>query len=283
MNTEDLLKDIHAASRSSVEIELKSHYLLGETNEFDEFNPELVSEEFSSDFELFKYACCKYVGFRTTEDEQKANEVWAKLSAKQEVNSMLEYSADLFLAGDTKQAFKYLLDASRKGNLTAIFRMALCYHEGIYVKKDEKRGAQLIKLLAQKKYPDAVFYLSTMYAVGAGGVSFDEKKSEELLKESVELESKFGQAEYGFKLFITSEDNEERKKGFSYIRESADAGDPRAMLMLAILYAKEDDDAVEADEDLSKRFLIRACDLGYTPAQKLASEILKKSSDNNNN
>ena len=64
MNTEDLLKDIHAASRSSVEIELKSHYLLGETNEFDEFNPELVSEEFSSDFELFKYSLHKPSHFR---------------------------------------------------------------------------------------------------------------------------------------------------------------------------------------------------------------------------
>lgn len=281
MNTEDLIKDIHAASKSGVEVELKSHYLLGETDEFDEFNPELVSENFSNDFELFKYACCKYVGFRTSEDEDKANEVWAKLSLKQEPNSMLEYSADLFLKGDAKKGFANLLSASRKGNLTAIFRMALCYLEGIYVKKDEERGVQLIKLLAQKKYPDAVFFLSTMYAIGTGGVPFDEEKSEKLLLESVKLESKFGQAEYGFRLFITSDNIEERKKGISYIRESADAGDPRAMLMLAIIYAKEEDGVVEMDEDLSKRFLIRACDLGYSPAQKLAEEILKKSNSGN--
>lgn len=276
MNTEDLIKEIHSASRSSVEVELKSHYLLGETNEFDEFNPELVSENFSSDFELFKYACCKYVGFRTGEDEDKASEVWAKLSEKQEPNSMLEYSAELFSKGDPKKAFANLLASSRKGNLTAIFRMALCYLEGIYVKKDDERGIQLIKLLAQKKYPDAVFYLSTMYSIGIGDIPYDEEKSEQLLKEAVKLESKFGQAEYGFRLFIASDNVEERKKGFNYIRESADAGDPRAMLMLAILYAKNEPGVVEMDEDLSKRFLIRACDLGYAPAIKLASEMLKK-------
>ena len=279
MNTEDLIKDIQSASKSSVEVELKSHYLLGETNEFDEFNPELVSENFSSDFEMFKYACCKYVGFRTTEDEEKASEVWASLSKKQEPNSMLEYSADLFGKGDVKNAFANLLASSRKGNLTAIFRMALCYMEGIYVKKDEDRGIQLIKLLAQKKYPDAVFYLSTMYSIGVGDIPFDEEKSEKLLKESVKLESKFGQAEYGFRLFITSDDVEKKKEGFSYIRESADAGDPRAMLMLAIIYAKDEEGVVEVDEDLSKRFLIRACDLGYAPALKLADEILKKSNN----
>ena len=279
MNTEDLMKDIHNASRSSVEVELKSHYLLGETNEFDEFNPELVSESFSSDFEMFKYACCKYVGFRTTEDEEKASDVWEKLSAKQEPNSMLEYSADLFNKGDIKNAFSNLLASSRKGNLTAIFRMALCYLEGIYVKKDEERGIQLIKLLAQKKYPDAIFYLSTMYSIGVGDIPFDEEKSEQLLKEAVDLESKFAQTEYGFRLFITSEEATERKKGFGYIRESADAGDPRAMLMLSIIYAKGEEDVVEVDEDLSKRFLIRACDLGYAPALKLADEILKKANN----
>ena len=75
----------------------------------------------------------------------------------------------------------------------------------------------------------------------------------------------------------------EKKKGFDYVKESADAGDPRGMLMMSIIYAKDEEGVVQASEELSKKFLIKACDLGYTPAEKLAQEIIKQSSDNGNN
>jgi len=43
MEIEEVVKNVESAAKSSVEIELKSHYLLGDTNEFDDFLPDLVS------------------------------------------------------------------------------------------------------------------------------------------------------------------------------------------------------------------------------------------------
>ena len=281
MVASDLLKEIQQASISSIEIELKSYYLLGDTTEFDDFNPELVSLPLASPFEKYKYACCKYVGYKTRENEKEAKDMWEALSSEGEVNSMLEHSATLFAKKENEQAFKCLLGASKKGSITAIFRIALCYLNGLYVKKDEAKGLQLMKLLADKKYPDAVYFLSIMYAVGEGGLPFDEKKSEELLLQAVKLESKFALTEYGFRMFVTSNDVSEKEKAFKMIRDSADIGDPRAMTMLAVIYAKGEEGVVDESAEQSRVYLSLAHDLGYTPAINMVKVLMNNDADNN--
>ena len=279
MNTEDLIKEIQDASKASVEIELKSHYLLGETDEFDNFQPDLISLSLCNDFDAFKVACCKYVGYKTVDNEKEAYEIWEKLAVKGEPNSMLEHSSKLFKDKKIKEGFTFLLNASRKGNLTAIFRVGLCYLHGIYVKQDEAKATQLISLLAQKKYPDALYFMSILYSIGTDSIEYNEEKAEKFLLESVRLESKFGQTEYGFKLFVAETAPEKKKKGFDLIKDSADAGDPRAMTMLSIIYAKGEDGVVEQSEEQSKVYLSLAYDTGYGPAVKMAEEL--KNADEN--
>lgn len=279
MNSLDLIKEIQDASKASVEIELKAHYLLGETDEFDNFQPELISLSLCNDFDAFKVACCKYVGYKTVDNEKEAYEIWERLAVKGEPNSMLEHSAKLFKDSKIKEGFTFLLNASRKGNLTAIFRVALCYLHGIYVKQDEAKATQLITLLAQKKYPDAIYFMSILHSIGTNSVEYNEEKAEKLLLESVRLESKFGQTEYGFKLFVGENDVEKKKKGFDLIKDSADAGDPRAMTMLSIIYAKGEEGVIEQSEEQSKVYLALAFDLGYSPAVKMVEEM--KNADEN--
>ncbi len=276
MRSIDLLKNIKEASRSAVLIELQSHYLLGDTDEFDDFEPVDSLLSTGSVIDRFKYACCKFVGFKTVEDEDVARDVWQQLSKEGDANSLLEYSAELFLQKNIKEAFTNLLMSSRKGNVTAIFRVALCYLYGIFVKEDSAKGLQLMKLLTQKKYPDAVYFLSALYGIGIEGLPFDEEKSDALLQEAVKLESKFANTEYGFKLFITSNDYQVKQKGFNLIKSSADIGEPRAMLMLSTIYAKGEPGVVIQDEEQSKLYLSLACDLGYTPALQLLEELKDK-------
>lgn len=279
MNTEQLIKEIQDASKASVEIELKTHFLLGETNEFDDFNPSIVSLETCTDFDAYKLACCKYVGYKTGDDEEGAFKIWADLSAKGESNSLLEHSVVNFKNNKSKEGFTCLLNASKKSNSTAIFRIALCYLHGIYVKQDEKRAVELIKLLAKKKYPDAVYFLSILHTVGTDEVEFNEEIAEKLLLEAVALESKFAQTEYGFKLFVGETETAKKKKGFDLIKDASDCGDPRAMTMLSMIYAQGEEGVVEQSEEQSKVYLALAYDLGYAPAVKMVEELKKVSSD----
>lgn len=282
MKTEELIRDINNASKSSCEVELKSHFLLGNTNEFDNFKPNLVSLEFCSDFEAFKVACCHYVGYEVQkENEEEAFRIWKKLSDKGESNSLLEYSVVLFSRGEIKEGFSCLLKASKAGNNTAIFRIALCYLHGIYVAKDDEKGSKLMQLLAKKNHPDALYFMSILHSVGTDSVPKDEQKSKEYLLKSVKLGSKFGQTEYGFSTFISSSDVDEKKKALALIQESADIGDPRAQTILAIIYAQGELGVVKRDEETSKMNLALAYDTGYLPAVKIVKE-LKNSSNSNN-
>ena len=54
--------------------ELKSYYLLGDTDEYDNFEPEKVNEASATPFEIYKKACCMYAGYKTKEDEKKWKE-----------------------------------------------------------------------------------------------------------------------------------------------------------------------------------------------------------------
>lgn len=275
MDNLKFIDDVKKMSESGVKIELESHYLLGETDAFDDFEPANVDVKTASPYDIFRLACCKYVGFKTQEDEKFALDLWKEASCKGELNSCVEYSAYFFKKGSVKEGLSLLVQASKLGNSTAIFRLALCYISGVYIQEDLARGVKLMKLLADKNYGDALFYMSTIYLLDLEDFPYDEAKSEMYLNKAAKLKSKFALTEYGYKTLITSKNLEKKKEAFAMLKESADVGEPRAMTLIAVLYAKGMDGVFEVSEELSKVYLSLACDLGYAPAISLFEEIKK--------
>ena len=146
---QDFIDELYKSALSIVYNELKTHYMLGDTEEFDEFDPKSVNEESAKAYDVYRLACCEYVGYKIEENELFAERHWLKASNANDHNAMLEYSVCMFEQGRVEEGFKSLLKASKLGDSVAIFRTALCYLNGIGCKEDSKRGVELIKLLAK--------------------------------------------------------------------------------------------------------------------------------------
>ena len=61
INKEDLMA-IKKTGESIFLNEVQSYYLLGNTNEYDKFEPTKLNLNECSDFDKYKYACCLYAG-----------------------------------------------------------------------------------------------------------------------------------------------------------------------------------------------------------------------------
>lgn len=68
--------------------------------------------------------------------------------------------------------------AAREGDMHALFSLGKVYFKGIYgVKKDQKKGTDMIKCAADKGLPDAQIKMSKILKKGAEGVPKDKEES----------------------------------------------------------------------------------------------------------
>lgn len=267
---------------SVVRNELASHYLLGETEEYDNFEPDKVNIENATAFEIYKVACCRYVGYKTAEDESSAEKLWFMSAEMGDDNAMLEYSANMFEQGQDEKGYKMLTLASKKGNKMCAYRLALCNIQGIGCKMNEEKGVKYMQALAENDFADAVYFISTLYSTGGSiYIKRDEIKGEALLKNAYELGSKLACTDYCIKKLAKVVKDEDKKKLMLEIEKSAEDGDVRAMTIMSIAYAKGDN-GLDVDIEKSKKFLALAYDAKFPMAVKIVEEaknFLKQKGD----
>lgn len=270
----EFIEELYKASLSIVYNEVKSHYLLGDTTEFDTFEPTAITVENASAYDIFRLASCEYVGYKIAENEELAEKHWLMASSKNEPNAILEYSVCLFENGKHEEGFKCLLKASKLGNAIAIFRTALCYLNGIGCAEDVKKGTDLLKMLAEKNEPNALYFYSTMLEFGSEEIKADKQKSKELLQKSFELGSSFAKTDVGLKAYMAGKTNEERADALRLVEEGAEDGDVRAMCIMAIVYAKGEN-GVPADIEKSQKYLALSYEANFPIAVKIVEEAKK--------
>ncbi len=272
------LNEIKKAGESILVNELKSFYLLGNTNEYDKFDPQKLDYKKCSDFEKYKYACCVYAGYKIDEDEQKAYKIWETLANEGQVDSMVEYSAYLFQNKKDEEAFKMIQSAANEGNKLAQFRVALCYMFGLGVKQDEKKSFYIFEKMAEDNYPNAVYMIGSFYMADSGiFVQRDSQKGWELIKKAAKLGSPYAQYEVAIQLSLNNDNQSFSPDAIRLLINAADGGDLRAQYILALAYAKGE--GVKPDLEKSMDYLAQCYDAGFP----LAIELMEKIKNNFNN
>ncbi|MGN1227888.1 MAG: tetratricopeptide repeat protein [Christensenellales bacterium] len=275
--------ELYQSALSIVYNELKSHYLLGDTNEFDDFEPKKIDVNSASAYDIYRLACCEYVGYKTDENENLAEKHWLKASNMNDANAMLEYSVCLFENVKYEDGFKCLLKASKLGNAVAIFRVALCYLNGIGTSENSKKGVELIKLLSAKDDANSLYFYSTMLEYGNGGeVAVDKQKSKECLDKAFELGSPFAKTDVGLKAYMSAKTSEEKLEALKLVEQGADDGDIRAMCIMSIMYAKGED-GLPQDVEKSHKYLALSYDAGFPIAVKIVEEAKRFIKNSNGN
>ena len=83
-----------------------------------------------------------------------------------EINSAIYTADSLFDSGDESGAMEYYQMAADLGSPDAMFTIAMMYHQGIAVKRDDAMGLRLLARAADAGSADAQFYLATAYESG---------------------------------------------------------------------------------------------------------------------
>ena len=193
-------EDLESIKNAGISIflnEIKSFYLLGNTNEYDSFEPTNIDLTKCSDFDKYKCACCLYAGFKINEDEDLAYTLWREGAQAGHKESMLEYSVCLFNDEKVEEGFQMLQSAANAGNKIAQFRITLCYMFGYGTNQNEKKAFVIFEKLAEEDFPNAVYMMGSFYMTDTEEffVKRDTVKGWELIKKACKLGSPF--AQYG--------------------------------------------------------------------------------------
>ena len=106
-------------------------------------------------------------------DEEKGAEYLRLAAEKGQADSCRKLSS-YYRDKDDKKAFEYAKKAVEYGSI-GYTTLALLYAQGIGVEKDERKGAELMRVAADRGDPSAQFNLGSMYCHGIG-VDQDFKK-----------------------------------------------------------------------------------------------------------
>lgn len=257
--------------------ELRSFYLLGDTNEYDNFNPQSLNYVSADDFTKYKYACCLYAGFKIEENEEKAFKIWASLANDGQVESMLETSVVLFQNGRNEDAFLMLQRCAKAGNQIAQFRLALCYMFSVGTPQNNEKAVKICEKLSAEGFPNAVYMLGSFYYNGGGEfVPQDKAKGWELIKKASQLGSPFAEYEVAIQLCAHQENHTFSKQVIDLLEKSARGGDLRALYLLSLAYAKGE--GVEVDLEKSMSYLAQS----YEGNFPLAVDLMEKLKDSIN-
>lgn len=251
--------------------ELKSFYLLGDTNEYDDFEPSKLNVGIASDFEKYKYACCSYAGFKIDEDEEKAFRLWLELANGGQVESMLESSVFFFKDNENEEGFKMLQKCANAGNQIAQFRIALCYMFGFGTEQNQEKAIKIFEKLSMNDYPNAVYMLGSFYYNGDDKIiQRDQNKGWELIKKACKLGSPFAEYEVAIQLCAHNDDHSFTPEVISLLEKSANGGDLRALYLLSLAYAKGE--GVEINLEKSMNYLAQS----YEGEFPLAIDLMEK-------
>ena len=149
---------------------------------------------------------------------------------------------------------KALEKKSKDGDVEATKLLAVCYHEGFGVKKDDKKAFNYIKKAADDDR-DACYQLAQYYVNGIG-VKKDYKKAVEYFKKYDNLCAEIA-------IYSNAKTHQEQLSAY---RKAAAGGNAEAYFMLHLCY--ENGCGVEANEHMAHQMLVNSASLGHEMAQR---------------
>lgn len=179
----------------------------------------------------------------------KAKE-WFDKAAKQGIKQGQYYSYVMNNTGDIKALEK----KSKDGDVEATKLLAVCYQEGIGVKKDAKKAFKYMKNAADDDR-DACYQLAQYYVNGIG-VKKDYKKAVEYFKKYDNLCDEIA-------IYSNAKTHQEQLSAY---RKAAAGGNAEAYFMLHLCY--ENGYGVEANEHMAHQMLVNSASLGHEMAQR---------------
>ena len=268
-------EDLEAIKKTGESIflnEIKSYFLLGNTNEYDNFEPTKLELNNCIYFDKYKYACCLYAGYKIAENEEGACAVWKALAEEGQTDAMLEYSVYLFKENRLSEGFKMLQQSANGGNILAQFRIGLCYMFGFGTQQDEKKALTIFEKLSAENYANAIYMLGSFYISDNGIlVKRDVAKGWDMIKKACKFGSPFAQYEVAIQMSANAPNNEFTKEVIKLFLNSADGGDLRAQYIMALAYAKGE--GVDVDIEKSMNYLAQSYEGGFPLAIELMDKI----------
>jgi TPR repeat protein len=134
------------------------------------------------------------------------------------------------------RAVELLREASNEGNAAAEEALALCYLDGIGVKKSVEEAVKWLSQSSEHGYPEAEFKLASLYARGFG-VTQDFTRAAELARKAAE--AGHVEAEYNLATLYASGRGVPRSatNAAFWFKKAAEAGHPTAQSNVGVLYA----------------------------------------------
>lgn len=188
------------------------------------------------------------------------------------------YGSYPVLAEKGEEAFSFLVEAARSGDVDAQYNMGYLYYEGELVEKDEELAMEWLTFASDNGSAEAAYLLGNQYTLLAKAEhdqeNFDEKKK--LYNQSIhylDLAVKKGHVQatsmLGVTLLATGDSETKIQRGLSLLKEAAAQGDIDSMLYLGDAYeamseALNDEEMRKVSADWYKK----AAKLGKVHKQK---------------
>lgn len=251
ITAKDLFDKISLLDEAEFINELKETFMLGNTNEFDNFMPDGITENDEA-YNIYKKACCLYVGHNTKLDRKEAKRIWEIAGSKGEGLAYVELSAFEFAKGNIEDAVNNLLASYKNCCSVGAFRLAICLINGINFDKNEGKAVSILKMISSANYSDGMFLLSKYYRNGLSEIiEKDEKEADRLFEIAYKLGSKY--AVYEKLIEKIRSDKEITKDEFNLMVESADDGEARAQYVVGVCYGAGL--YTNVDESLAKAYI----------------------------
>ena len=174
---------------------------------------------------------------------------------------------------NSKKTAELIKRVADKGNPQALYILSMMYENGFHVQKDSKKSMDLLRKSADKGHPEALFSLGYLYLMGHN-VNQDNAKGLELMK-------KAGMVGYGdasnnvgmayLKGEIVKQDYKEAQK---WLEQAIGQGSVLATHNVGLVYEKGL--GVEVDYEKARKLFAIAADIGYTPSMIKMAEIYEQ-------
>lgn len=160
-----------------------------------------------------------------------------------------------------------------KGNPQALYILSMMYENGYHVEKDSKKSMELLNRAADKGHPEALFSLGYLYLMGHN-VDQDNNKGIELMKKAAmagygDASNNVGMAY--LKGEIVEQNYEEAQK---WLEQAVGQGSILAAYNIGLIYEKGL--GVKIDFEKARKLFAIAADIGYTPAMIKMAEFYEQ-------
>lgn len=267
------------------ECEIGRQYLTGKDKEIDEIK---ALRHFKNSAEsgygtgMYYYSYCLIKG-KGTKENIKEGVLWLKKACEQQVPLAYELWGDLvdegtlrpdngFYSGNPySEAFRLFNENAEDGNAEDIYHLALCYHYGKGVDKDENKAISLLKLAIDMGSEEACFELAILYLIGEG-VTQSYKNHFDLMLKSAELGSVEALYQVGFCYEEGRGVSKDLKKAFDWYMKGAQKKHGFCQYKVGMFFLKGR--GIEKDINSAVVFLNLAGEKGFKDAKNIVDQII---------